>query len=113
MEESILESIKVLLGPDCDSVFDQEIIIFINSALTTLTQLGIGPIEGFRITGDKEKWTDFIGNAINLEAIKQYIYTRVKIAFDPPTSSFVLSAYQDVCKELEWRLNVAVDPGTC
>ena len=112
MEQSILKSIKALLGPDADyEEFDQDIIIFINSAISTLTQLGVGPSEGFRITGPNETWTSFIGDAVDLESVKQYIYMKVRIAFDPPTSSFVLSAYQDTCKELEWRLNVAVDPG--
>ena len=112
MEQSILKSIKALLGPDADyDPFDQDIIIFINAAISTLTQLGIGPSGGFRITGTRETWNDFIGSSVDLESVKEYIYMKVRIAFDPPTSSFVLSAYQDTCKELEWRLNVAVDPG--
>lgn len=112
MEDSILRSIKGLLGPDDDyDVFDQDIIILINAAFSTLTQLGLGPVGGFRITGYDETWQDFLGDASDLESVKTYIYMKVKIAFDPPTSSFVLSAYQEACKEYEWRLNVAVDPG--
>lgn len=111
MEQSIFNSIKALLGPDADyDVFDQDILIFINSALSTLTQLGIGPANGFRITGDTETWSDLLGDAQDLDSVKQYIFMKVKIAFDPPSSSSVLSAYQESCKELEWRLNVAVDP---
>lgn len=112
MEDSILRSIKGLLGPDDDyDVFDQDIIIFINAAFSTLTQLGLGPSNGFRITGYDETWQDFLGDASDLESVKTYIFMKVKMAFDPPTSSFVLSAYQEACKEYEWRLNVAVDPG--
>lgn len=112
MEDSILRSIKGLLGPDDDyDVFDQDIIILINAAFSTLTQLGLGPVGGFRITGYDETWQDFLGDASDLESVKTYIYMKVKMAFDPPTSSFVLSAYQEACKEYEWRLNVAVDPG--
>lgn len=111
MEDSILRSIKGLLGPDDDyDVFDQDIIIFINAAFSTLTQLGLGPSNGFRITGCDETWQDFLGDASDLESVKTYIFMKVKMAFDPPTSSFVLSAYQEACKEYEWRLNVAVDP---
>ena len=111
MEQSIFNSIKALLGPDADyDVFDQDILIFITSALSTLTQLGIGPENGFRITGDTETWSDLLGDAQDLDSVKQYIFMKVKIAFDPPSSSSVLSAYQEACKELEWRLNVAVDP---
>lgn len=109
---SILSSIKSLLGPDSDyDVFDQDIIVFINSAIATLTQLGVGPSDGFRITGNSETWGDFLGDSLDLESVKSYIYMKVKIAFDPPSSSSVLSAYQEACKEFEWRLNVAVDPG--
>ena len=113
MEQSIFRSIKALLGPDADyDVFDQDIIIFINTAIATLTQLGVGPSGGFRITGESETWSDFLGEREDLESIKTYIYMKVRMAFDPPESSFVMSAYQDTCKELEWRLNVAVDPSS-
>lgn len=114
MEESILLSVKALLGPDADyDVFDQDIVIFINSAIATLTQLGIGPSEGFEITGEEETWEDFLGGDMQrINSVKTYIFMKVRLAFDPPASSYVLSAYEDSCKEFEWRLNVAVDPGT-
>lgn len=114
MEESILLSVKALLGPDADyDVFDQDIVIFINSAIATLTQLGIGPSEGFEITGEEETWEDFLGGDMRrINSVKTYIFMKVRMAFDPPASSYVLSAYEDSCKEFEWRLNVAVDPGT-
>lgn len=112
METSILTSIKGLLGPDADyDVFDQDIIIFINSALATLTQLGVGPSGGFRITGATETWSDFLGDAQDLDSVKSYIFMKVKMAFDPPANGSVLNAYEEACKEYEWRLNVAVDPG--
>lgn len=111
MEQSIFRSIKALLGPDADyDVFDQDILIFINSALATLTQIGIGPDSGFRITGENETWNDLLGDSQDLDSVKQYVFLKVKIAFDPPANSSVLSAYQEACKEFEWRLNVAVDP---
>lgn len=112
MEESILNSIKEMLGPDSSyNVFDNEIAIHINSAIATLTQLGVGPNEGFAITGSTETWSDFIGSGSHpLNMVKTYIYMKVKIAFDPPANGSVLSAYQESCKEYEWRLNVAVDP---
>ena len=111
MDQSIFNTIKALLGPDADyDVFDQDIIVFINSALATLTQLGIGPDEGFRITGSNETWGDLLGDSKDLDSVKQYIYMKVKMAFDPPANSFVMTAYEEACKEFEWRLNVAVDP---
>lgn len=112
MEESIFESIKALLGPDAsDDVFDQDILIHINSAIATLTQLGVGSGNGFVVTGSDESWNEFIGtDKTELNMVRSYIYMKVKIAFDPPTNSSVLTAYQEACKEYEWRLNVAVDP---
>lgn len=111
MEESIFKTIKSLLGPEAEyDVFDPDILIFINGALATLTQLGIGPAEGFRITGETETWHDLLGDYKDLESVKTYIYMKVRLVFDPPSSSSVMSAYEETCKELEWRLNVAVDP---
>lgn len=111
MDESILNSIKALLGPDADyDVYDHDILIFINGVFSTLTQLGVGPAEGFRITGAEETWHDFLGDYRDLESVKTYIYLKVRLVFDPPVNSSVLNAYKEECKELEWRLNVAVDP---
>lgn len=112
MDESILNTIKAMLGPDSAyEAFDTEIIIHINSTLSTLAQLGVGPRKGFRITGANETWQDFIGEDVDLESVKTYIYCKVKMLFDPPSNSFVMKALEETCKELEWRLNVAVDPG--
>ena len=113
MDDSILNTIKKMLGPDSDyDVFDTDIIIHINSALSTLAQLGVGPSTGFRVTGPEECWSDFIGYGVNdLESVKTYVYLKVKMLFDPPASSFVMKAMEDNCKEIEWRLNVAVDAG--
>lgn len=112
MEESILNTIKNMLGSDSGyDVFDTDIIVFINSAFSTLAQLGVGPAKGFRIKGSEETWNDYLGDAEDLESVKAYIYMKVKMLFDPPSSSFVMKAMEDSCKEIEWRLNVAVDPG--
>jgi hypothetical protein len=111
--DSILTSIKKLLGiEEKYTQFDQDIIIHINSALMALNQLGIGPTAGFTITDDTAIWSDVLGESINLEAIKSYIYMKVRLIFDPPTSSFVLDAIDNQIKELEWRLIVQVEGGT-
>ena len=111
MEESIFESIKSLLGPDASyDVFDQDILIHINTAIAVLTQLGVGPATGFMVTGPDETWHDFIGDDKILQMVKTYIYMKVKMAFDPPVNSSVLNAYNEACKEYEWRLNVETDP---
>jgi len=109
-ENSILISIKKLLGIDKDYVqFDQDIIININSALMSLTQLGVGPPSGFKIHGEEETWNDFIGERIDLESVKTYIYLKVRLTFDPPQSSYLIENIKEQLKEIEWRLNFQVE----
>ena len=108
--ESILTSIKKLLGitEEYDQ-FDPDIIMHINSVFMILTQLGVGPAEGFSIEDDTAVWTDFIQDAKKLESVKTYIYMKVKLAFDPPLSSAVIESMKRMIDELEWRLNVAAE----
>ena len=112
--ESILHSIKKLLGITSDyTVFDPEIIMHINSVFSTLTQLGVGPEDGFSITDESSVWSDFIpeGNK-KLECIKSYMYLKVKLLFDPPTNSATISAMNEMAREYEWRLNVSAEDTT-
>lgn len=105
-ENSILISIKKLLGIDKDYVqFDQDIVININSALMSLTQLGVGPQSGFKIRGEEETWNDFIGERIDFESVKTYVYLKVRLIFDPPQSSYLIENIKEQLKEIEWRLN--------
>ena len=110
METSILTSIKKLLGVAEDyTEFDEDIITHINSVFLNLTQLGVGPEEGFMIEDDTAVWEDFIDDSIRLQAVKTYMYLKVKLLFDPPLSSSVTESFTRMIAELEWRLNVAVD----
>lgn len=115
MEESILCSIKKMIGGDAYSTeFDTDLIIAINSAISTLYQLGIETTdeltgEEFRITGESEFWSDYLSNYKYLDMVKGYIYQRVRLMFDPPQNSFLVNAIQDQLKETEWRIIVAVE----
>lgn len=110
METSILTSIKKMLGIAEDyTEFDEDIITHINSVFLNLTQLGVGPEEGFMIENDTAVWEDFIDDSIQLQAVKTYMYLKVKLLFDPPLSSSVTESFTRMIAELEWRLNVAVD----
>lgn len=110
--DSILTSIKKLLGIAEDYTnFDTDIIIHINSVFSILTQLGVGPSEGFSISDANGVWSDFINDSTKIELVKTYIYLKVRLIFDPPQSSSVIDAMNRTISELEWRLNVAVDPG--
>lgn len=109
--DSILRSIKKLLGiMDEYSVFDQDIVMHINSIFFVLTQLGVGPAEGFTIQDETAVWDDFIPCGAELEAVKSYVYLKVRMLFDPPQSSALSEAINRQISEFEWRLNVAVDP---
>lgn len=112
MEESILTSIKKLLGiPEDYEQFDADVIMHINSALFVLTQLGVGPSGGFSISDKTSVWTDFVPDMTKIESIKSYVYLKVRLMFDPPTSSAVIEAMNRQISEFEWRINVTVDPG--
>ena len=108
MEQSILTSTKKILGISEDyTVFDLDIITHINTAFSTLTQLGVGPVDGFMIEGAGEVWTDFdpIDDDRQYNAVKSYIFLRVRLLFDPPTTSYLITATEKQIQELEWRLN--------
>lgn len=110
--DSILLSIKRLLGvsEDCEH-FDDEIIMHINSVLVILNQLGVGPPGGFIVTDTRQTWSMFVPNQTDIEFIKTYVFMKVKLIFDPPQSSSAIESMNRVISELEWRINVAVDPG--
>jgi len=108
---SILITIKELLGSMAEyEAFDHELIAYINSVFLVLKQLGVGPSEGFAITGDAETWTEFIpDNKLIRESVKAYVSNKAKLQFDPPTSSALLEALKRNVDEFEWRLNVEAE----
>lgn len=113
MNQSILNSTKKILGVAQDyQAFDLDIITHINSVLSTLEQLGVGPVGGFAIQDETAEWGDLFGRPLDprLNQIKSYIYLRVRMLFDPPTNSFTINAMTDQVKEMEWRLQVLMDP---
>lgn len=107
MSESILTSVKKNLGLDVSyTVFDPDIILYINSVFSTLNQLGLGPEEGFAITDATPTWSAFIGSDPRLNNVKTYMYLRVRMLFDPPQTSYLIDALNKQVLEHEWRLNV-------
>lgn len=107
MTDSILQKTKKALNiPGELDVFDPEIIIHINSVFSTLQQLGIGPVQGFQIEDDQVEWSAFLADDLVLNNVKTYMYLRVRVLFDPPTTSFLMDAMKEQIKELEWRINV-------
>jgi len=107
MESSILNSTKKNLGLGEDyTAFDSDIVMHINSVFSTLNQLGIGPDTGFMIEDATEEWDEFLGEDMNLNLVKTYVYLRVRMLFDPPTTSYLLGAYEKQIEQMEWRINI-------
>lgn len=109
--ESILTSIKKLLGiAEGYEHFDTDIIMHINSVFMDLNQLGVGPSEGFAIKDEDDIWTDYIEDVVVLQAVKSYMYLRVKLLFDPASiGSSTLAAYERQIQQWEWRLNIKAE----
>lgn len=109
--DSILETLKKVIGPSASyDEFDTDLIIYANSVFFTLNQLGVGPEEPFKIEDDSATWDNFSTDS-EIEAVKAYLILKVKLYFDPPSNSSLQSAMTEQTRELEFRLNVAVDPG--
>lgn len=107
MSDSILTNTKKILGIEDEyTAFDVDILTHINSVFSTIAQLGIGPEEGFEIEDKDATWDSFLDGNKNLNAIKTYVYLRVRLLFDPPTTSYLMSSMQNQIQELEWRLNI-------
>lgn len=107
MKASIFDSVKDYLGPsDEDTHFDGQILEQINSVFQVLHQLGVGPTAGFYIEDASTTWGEYLTNGVLLHSVKSYIQMRVKLAIDPPTSSFVLESMKAQIAEFEWRNSV-------
>ena len=111
MDDSILKSVRTgcNLNSTCDA-FDDQIIPFINTAFANLTQVGVGPSEGFAINGIREKWDDFTSDLVSQSWVKTYVSTFTRLMHDPPASSFVEQSLTKKLEECLWRLNVHCDP---
>ncbi len=105
MSDSILISTKKALDvPENYDVFDQNIIMHINSVFSTLSQLGIGPDEGFEIADNTSMWSHFLAGNAKFNFVKTFMYLRVRMLFDPPATSFLQDAMKEQIKELEYRI---------
>ena len=114
VEDSILLSIKKLLGMDPIEFtqYDTDLIIHINTIIEILNQLGVDIPEGFKINDKNALWSDYLNkpeyNDIK-DSIKNYIYLRVRLVFDPSTNPTLLNSINDTIKELEWRIRTYIE----
>lgn len=105
--DSILITIKDTLGiPEEVSVFDSSVLLGINSAFSSLTQLGVGPSEGYLVTSVVDKWVDFIGTSQKLEMVKAYVFLKTKLFFDPPNHAYLITAIERQLEELSVRIKM-------
>ena len=111
VDNSILHDIKQLVGQEWDDdTFDNDIKIHINSVFADLEQLGVGPKGGFEITDHTQTWNDFISGNLTINSVKSYMYARVRLIFDPPSTGPLAQALQAQVDKWEFRLMVQVDP---
>jgi hypothetical protein len=108
LKESILETVKQLIGlSKTYAAFDLDIVTHINSVFSNLTQMGVGPAEGFFINGYDEKWSDFVlSDATKTNQIKSYMALKVKSIFDPSPNATIVEATNRAINEMEYRLRV-------
>lgn len=110
MSDSILSTTKKVLGLDVDNTdFDVDVIMHINSVFATLHQLGIGPSAGYAIEDNVPTWTNFLDTSPLLNSARSYVYLKVRMLFDPPTTSFLIAAMEKQIEELEWRMNLVYE----
>lgn len=111
MQDSILMTIrKLVCGDPYADHFDTDLLVHINACFSILNQLGVGPENGFVVTDETQSWSSYSDNDRILNMVKTYVTLKVKKIFDPPLTSSVLEAMDKEISQLEWRLNVAVDP---
>lgn len=111
MQDSILMTIrKLVCGNPYADHFDTDLLVHINTCFSILNQLGVGPENGFVVTDETQSWSSYIADNYILNMVKTYVTLKVKKIFDPPLTSSVLEAMDKEISQLEWRLNVAVDP---
>ncbi len=106
MITSILTSIKKNLGVAEEyEVYDPDILMYINTALSTLHQIGVGPVDGFLVEDESDTWDAFLGTDPRLNHVRTYVTLRVRMLFDPPQTSYLQTAIEKQIQELEVRLN--------
>ena len=109
--DSILLTVKRMLSLTPENTdFDEDILLHINSVLSILQQLDVGPENGYFVSNAEATWGDYLGDDYaHINLVKSYMGAKVRMLFDPPVSSAVMDSLNRVCSEFEWRANVAAE----
>ena len=111
MTDSILTTTKKYLGLTAEyKAFDQDVMMHINAAFSTLAQIGVGPAGGYMIEDETASWVHLLGDDLRLNSVKQFVYFKARLGFDPPATSFAIASMEKMVEELTWRLQVTADP---
>lgn len=107
---SILNSVKEQLGLKFVDEFDQDILIHINAAISTLTQIGVGPKEGFIVKDANDTYFDFLGeDHPAIPQVRLYLFYQTRLGFDTPQSAAAADILKAKSEEYEWRLRIMCD----
>lgn len=103
---SILQDIKTMLSniPFEMKAFDEELILYINSAIFKLSNQGTF-WNNKKVTGYDETWDSLFEEAPEVNSIKEFIFIDVKLVFDPPSSSYGINSFKARADELAWRVS--------
>lgn len=108
---SILGDVRHKIGPSGDyDYFDTDMLDAINAAFAKLNQLGAGPDDGFEVTSEDQQWEEFSTNKVLLGFVKTFVYDTVRLIFDTPNTSFVISEIRQRLEENTFRILVECDP---
>lgn len=104
MTDSILDDIKKVCGIDAEyTAFDQDVMMHINSEFAVLNQVGVGPAAGFMIADNTPVWDDFLQGEMRLNMVKSYMYLKLRLIFDPPSTSYLIAAWEKQADMFLWR----------
>lgn len=110
MIDSILDTVKQACGIELDeTAFDEELLLYINSIFVILHQIGVGPDTTFIVEDQSSVWSDFAIDENLVSMLRSYVSIKVRLLFDPPTSSSLETALKETANEYEWRLNLESD----
>lgn len=106
VRDSILLTIKKMIGglDEENTQFDTDLITIINSTFMVLCQLGVGPSTPYKIDSPNNSWSEF--DCYDLEGVKEYLYLKTRMTFDPPANGSAASSFEQRAAELEWRLQI-------